>query len=67
MQSTDVADDEQRFFRPDEQLETEEDTLQRKQTAKQQAQTAKQNENTSNNTRSHHNPNKQTFLFSTGA
>ena len=44
MQSTDVADDEQQFFFPDEQLETEEEILQRKQTAKQQAQIAKQNE-----------------------
>ena len=44
MQSTDVADDEQQFFLPDEQLETEEEILQRKQIAKQQAQTAKQNE-----------------------
>ena len=44
MKSTGVEDDEQQFFLPDEQLETEEETLQRKQTAKQQAQTAKQNE-----------------------
>ena len=44
MQLTDVADDEQQFFLPDEQFETEEEILQRKIIAKQQAPTAKQNE-----------------------
>ena len=44
MQLTDVADDEQQFFVPDEQFETEEEILQRKIIAKQQAPTAKQNE-----------------------
>ena len=44
MQSTDVADDEQQFFLPDERLETEEEILQRKMSAKQRAHTDKQNE-----------------------
>ena len=44
MQSTDVADDEQQFFLPDERLETGEEILQRKMSAKQRAHTDKQNE-----------------------